>query len=312
MNVGYLPWGKSVTLDDRPCVRDLETELTYGQFNQRIDALAGQLSQHMIGYGDIVAIMMTPRVDLLVGAFAAWRAGAAVTLVDPALDDAEIQAQLGDSGACLVLALEADVAIGDVEILLARDFATDVGAEPLPHHDVVEDELAIVLYRNPDIVAPVGVMLTHGDLIDVARQMSIDLWATGSDHALIASATDLGGTTTACILSVFLAGGQLTLANPVCPKQVLRQIRELRPTVLAGDPELYEAMAALPSIPGHETASVRVALTGDVLPAPDAISSIENRLGLVVVNGYGNPDGSGIVEKPQQDSAVAQRQASLG
>ncbi|MDQ3155107.1 MAG: hypothetical protein M3Q98_00015 [Actinomycetota bacterium] len=45
MDIGYLPWTKPAAFAQRPCIRDDNTGLTYGEFSERIDALAGQLSR---------------------------------------------------------------------------------------------------------------------------------------------------------------------------------------------------------------------------------------------------------------------------
>ena len=47
--LGYLPWERPASWDDRPCVRDEREALTYAQFAERVDAFAAQLSENGVG-----------------------------------------------------------------------------------------------------------------------------------------------------------------------------------------------------------------------------------------------------------------------
>lgn len=56
-------------------------------------AAAGRLAALGVGNGDLVAIALPNRIELVIALFAAWRLGAAVTPVNPALTPAEMQYQ---------------------------------------------------------------------------------------------------------------------------------------------------------------------------------------------------------------------------
>lgn len=57
-----------------------------------------------VGRGDVVAVVLPNSVELITIMFAAWRLGAALTPVNPALTKPEAQYQVSDSGARLVVA----------------------------------------------------------------------------------------------------------------------------------------------------------------------------------------------------------------
>ncbi|MGZ4520040.1 MAG: AMP-binding protein, partial [Mycobacteriaceae bacterium] len=103
MTIGYLPWNQSAAQAELPCVRDDNTELTYRQFAQRVDSLAAQLSRSGIGPGDVLAVMLPNRVELILAIFAAWRLGAVATPINPAFTATEADFQISDSGARLVV-----------------------------------------------------------------------------------------------------------------------------------------------------------------------------------------------------------------
>ncbi|SPZ34684.1 acid--CoA ligase [Rhodococcus wratislaviensis] len=72
-DIGYFTWDLATTHGDAPCLRDDHIDLTYRQFADRVDAFATQLSEHGVGEGDVVAVMLPNRVELLVVLMAAWR-----------------------------------------------------------------------------------------------------------------------------------------------------------------------------------------------------------------------------------------------
>ncbi len=81
VTIEYLVWNRK---SDRPCVRDDDAALTYSEFACRVDGFAYQLQQCGIGAGDVVAVMLPNRIELLVALVAAWRLRATATPINPA------------------------------------------------------------------------------------------------------------------------------------------------------------------------------------------------------------------------------------
>jgi hypothetical protein len=97
MDVSYLPWNKPASQAALSCLRDDNIELTYRQFARRVDGVAAQLEQAGVRGGDVVAIMLPNRVELVLAVFAAWRLGAAATPVNLAFTAREADYQFKDS-----------------------------------------------------------------------------------------------------------------------------------------------------------------------------------------------------------------------
>ena len=87
-----------------------------------------------LGRGDVLAVMLPNRVELVTSMFAAWRLGAAVTPVNPALTAQEARYQVDDAGATLVVADGAAAAmLGDGPYrIIGLDDVTAPAAPPAP------------------------------------------------------------------------------------------------------------------------------------------------------------------------------------
>src|SRR5580693_10734867 len=113
------------------CIADERQELDNAGFAERVTALAAVFDAAGLRPGGVLAIMLPNRVELITSMFAAWRLGAAVTPVNPALTAQEARYQIDDAGATLVVADDAAAA-------MLRDGAyriiglTEVTAAPVP------------------------------------------------------------------------------------------------------------------------------------------------------------------------------------
>ena len=67
MRIGYLPWNQPAATVDQVCMRDGRVELTYAEVATRVDAVAEQFAAMGVGRGDVVAVMLPNRVELLLG-----------------------------------------------------------------------------------------------------------------------------------------------------------------------------------------------------------------------------------------------------
>src|SRR3954454_17297698 len=123
MLIGYLPWTASPDLAPRPCLRDGGVDLTYAEVAARVAAAAERFAEEGVGPGDVVAVMLPNRVELLIGLMAAWRLGAAATPISPVFTANEASYQIDDSQAALLLTATAAVDYG-LPIVLAHDLPT--------------------------------------------------------------------------------------------------------------------------------------------------------------------------------------------
>ena len=147
-DIGYLAWDLAEKYGKKPCLRDDHVELTYEEFAERTEAVAEQLAGLGIGLGDVVAIMLPNRAELLIAIMAAWRIGAAATPINPMFTANEADYQIADSGAELVITATADAPSGGRAVLAVEDLATVPPTDPRPGIDVAADDLALLIYTS--------------------------------------------------------------------------------------------------------------------------------------------------------------------
>ena len=84
-------------------VADARVRLDTTSFRAAVAGTAARFAAAGIGRGDVVATVLTDRIDFVVALYAAWDLGAVLTPVNPALTPDEIAYQLTDGGVRLAV-----------------------------------------------------------------------------------------------------------------------------------------------------------------------------------------------------------------
>jgi long-chain acyl-CoA synthetase len=290
MPIGYLPWTAPPDAARRPCLRDGAVELTYAEVASRVEAAAEQFAEAGVGPGDVVAVMLPNRVELLIGLMAAWRLGAAATPINPVFTANEASYQIDDSRAALLLTATAEVDYG-LPAVLADDLRT-VPAGTLPEPRVTLDDLALLIYTSGSTGRPKGVMLDHANLVAMASAIVEAMRISGDDHCLLV--LPLFHVNAICVscLAPLMAGGQVTVQDRFAPGNFLNAIQTLRPTYFSAVPTIYARLAELPDEVRPDTSSVRFAVCGAAPVSRELLMRTEQRFGFPIIEGYGLTEGT--------------------
>jgi len=119
-------------LRDSPgaCIADERQELDDTQFAQTVTAVAGVFVAAGLGFGDVLAIMLPNRVELVTSMFAAWRLGAAVTPVNPSLTVQEARYQIDDAVALIVPGDASAQKLGGGRPIISEEVTSPPGTRP--------------------------------------------------------------------------------------------------------------------------------------------------------------------------------------
>jgi len=290
MPIGYAPWTAPPDVAGRPCLRDGAVELTYAEVAGRVEAVAERFAERGVGPGDVVAVMLPNRVELLLGLMAAWRLGAAATPINPVFTANEASYQIDDSQAALLLSATAEVDYG-VPTVLADELPT-VPTGTLPEPRVGLDDLALLIYTSGSTGRPKGVMLDHANLVAMASAIVEAMGISGDDHCLLV--LPLFHVNAICVscLAPLMAGGQVTVQARFAPGSFVDAIESYRPTYFSAVPTIYARLAELPDDVRPDMSSVRFAVCGAAPISKELLVRTEQRFGFPIIEGYGLTEGT--------------------
>ena len=286
MHFAALPEQRHRTAPDAVALADdAHPSVSNAEFAAMVETAAGRLHGAGVRAGDVVAVKLPNRVELVVAMFAAWRLGAALTPVNPMLTAAETAYQLADSGAAVLITDQSGGVDGPV-VIPVDDLVADT-AEPVDAAPQNADDVALIIYTSGTTGRPKGVLLTHANL-DAMTGSSIE--ATGihaEDHCLLILPLFHVNGIVVSVLTPLRAGGRTTIVGRFSPRSFFDSVERARPTYFSGVPAIFAMLANLPADQVPDTSSLRFVICGAApMPAP-LIGEVERRYGVTLVEGYG-------------------------
>ena len=279
-----LPDARAAVRPNAPAIADDAVHLDNAAFGERVARAAALLARFGVGPGDVVAIALPNRVELVIALFAAWRLGAAATPVNPGLTRPEMQYQVDDAAAKVVIGegLELDARVIEVSAL---------AEEPTLHTDPADtpsDALALLIYTSGTTGRPKGVMLDHANIAAMCDMTRVGLGVTDADHSLLVLPLFHVNGIVVGTLTPLLAGGRVTIAGRFSPKTFFGLVHRVRPTYFSAVPAIYAMLTA----DAADTSSLRLVVCGAAPMPAELIARVEGTLGVVLVEGYGLSEGS--------------------
>ncbi|MPY82993.1 MAG: AMP-binding protein [Actinophytocola sp.] len=288
MHFSLLPDLRAEERPDAACIADDSAQLTNAEFLTRVRAASVALRRRGVGGGDVVGVMLPNRLDLVVTLFAAWRLGAVVTPINPALTTDEAEYQITDSGA--VVTIVDDHELSGLTMPTVELAADPDDAEPAvtPGHD----RLALLIYTSGTTGRPKGVMLDHANLAAMCEMAISAVDLNETDHSLLVLPLFHVNGIVVSILSSLLARGRATIAGQFSPTTFFRTVERTQPTYFSAVPAIYAMLTALPEDEQPDTSSLRVAICGAAPMPPELIDRFELRYGVPIIEGYGLSEGT--------------------
>ncbi|MEE1943199.1 long-chain fatty acid--CoA ligase [Streptomyces sp. TRM 70361] len=272
------------------------TELTYARLHERTTRLAHALRDRGVRRGDRVAYLGPNHHTFLETLFAAGVLGAVFVPLNTRLAAAEIDHQLRDCGAGVLvhasshreLVENLDTGLPGTVLPVGRQYEAwleQAAAEPVDE-TVTHDDPCLIMYTSGTTGRPKGAVLTHGNLVWNAVNVLVDHDLTAGERALVAAplfhAAGLGMIT----LPVLLKGGTCVLAESFDPAGALEAIARHRITFMFGVPTMFDLMSRRPEWPGADLTSLRLLTCGGA-PVPEPLIRTYQRRGLAFQQGYG-------------------------
>lgn len=290
MTFSTLPDQRSASAPGALAVTDSRQSLTNAELHRRVNSVAAQLTEHGVASGDVVALRLINRVEFVVLLFAAWRIGATITPVNPALTTTEVTRQLADCSARILVTEDGADTVPGFSSLAVSDLRYDLVAEHEPVDD--PDALALLIYTSGTTGVPKGVMLDHANL-DAMTGMGCGALQLGStDRCLLLLPLFHVNGIIVSVLCPLLVGASVTIAARFDPRTFFDTVEQVRPTYFSAVPTIYSMLAALPEELSPDASSIRFAVCG-AAPAPaELLSRFERRYGFPIIEAYGLSEGT--------------------
>lgn len=293
-------------------------ELTYEQFNERINRLANAFADRGVQPGERVAYLGENSAEFLETLFALGSIGAVFVPLNTRLAGPEVTFHLEDSGSKLLVASHtmeplavAGVEGSAVERIIFVDDGARVPAEegrlslPVeqyadvlasaatqrPRVNVQLDDLALILYTSGTTGNPKGAMLSHKNLTWNAYNVISDMSISNDEVALMISPMFHVAALGMGVLPTLLKGGHLILEPRFNPGRALELIERHKATFISGVPTTYQMLAEHPDWDGTDISSLQNLTCGGSAVPLRILETYEDR-GLSFTMGYGMTETS--------------------
>jgi acyl-CoA synthetase (AMP-forming)/AMP-acid ligase II len=279
--------GGAAARGDHPAIIDSATgeTTTYAELVAKVDAFAALLQSSGIAKGAVVGLAGPNSAEWAIAYYAILRAGAIVTPMNPLLTPEEIERQVRDSGATLVIDDPAGFTAG-----------AEPGAKPA-EVEVDPDELAVLPYSSGTTGLMKGVMLTHRNLVANIEQAwnSTPLDADDTLVGLLPYFHIYGQTV---VLNLGLAKGS-TIVNMARfdLDQLLDTVERHGVTWLHVAPPVILALATAPQVEGRDFSKLKLVISGAAPLDAELVGRAEARIGAPIRQGYGMTELSPVSHK---------------
>jgi long-chain acyl-CoA synthetase len=285
--------------------------LSYAQLDELSDRAAAGFAAAGVQPGDMVGLQLPNIPQFVIAYFGILKAGGVVVPMNVLLKAPEIEFQLRDSGARVLItfgafldeAAKAAEAAGLTSVYVVTETGapvTGTAFEALLAGDLPGPQLAlrspadpaVIIYTSGTTGTPKGAVLSH-----ISLYMNADLPGrlfefSADDTVLVAlplfHVFGLASVMNTCVL----LGGTMTLVPRFEPHAVLEVMQRDRVTVFMGVPTMYIALLQAVDSAGYDLASLRVAVSGGASIPGEVIDAFERRFGVAILEGYGLSESS--------------------
>ncbi len=280
---------------------------TYRQLDHESGLLAAGLAEAGLVPGQVVALQLPNVPQFLTAYFGALKAGMTVLPMNPLLKAAEIEHQLTDSGASIMIGLaglhsEAAKAceIAGLPLYLVGDPPAGEGSRPVtdliatgplsaPGGEIWPgnaDDTAVLIYTSGTTGKPKGAELTHF-LLYMNCTVSGQLFGARPDDVTLAVLPFFHVFGLSSVVNVSVRyGGCLSIVPRFEPAPVLAALESDKCTVIAGVPTMLHALAQL-EVAGRDLSALRVTVSGGASLPENVLRMFERKYGIEVLEGYG-------------------------
>jgi long-chain acyl-CoA synthetase len=307
-----------------------EQEITYAQLETYSNQFCNALVKLKVEKGDRVAVFLPNIPQFIIAYFGALKVGAVVTSISPLHREREVEYQLADSGAQIIVALDSlypiiekvreKTQVKHVIITgLAENTPTTKAQNALVFDQLMEsspktppkvkinphEDLAALQYTGGTTGTAKGAMLTHLNLLSNALAFATWIRGTEAKETFLTALPlfHIYGMITSMTVPISLAA-KMVLLPKFEPAKVLQAIEKHRVSVFCGVPTMYQALLASPELGKYDLTSIRVCISGASSLPPHVQKQFMQVTGGLLAEGYGLTETSPVTHCSPVDSSM--------
>jgi long-chain acyl-CoA synthetase len=288
-------------------------KLSYAEFMIAVNRTALMLAARGVGKGDVVGLLMPNSAEYIIAYFACWNLGAIAGPINSLLKAQEISYVISDSETKTLL-VHSDflptiesikkelpglrvVITFDDEAAATKDFNEASNAarstnSSLPgiNSDIDHDSEAIIIYTSGTTGKPKGCLLTHGNLIANARQISQWLGFTQDDRLLTIMPLFHMNAVSVTTMSALYAGGSTVVSPKFSASRFWQIISDYQITSFGSVATMLSMLLTTHpnGVPkGLQTDQLRFAMCGSAPVPAEVMKRFEETFNCLVIEGYG-------------------------
>ena len=280
---------------------------TYAELVASINRAAAMLTSHGIAKGDVVSLLMPNSAEYIIAYFACWKLGALAGPVNSLLKEHEIQFVTNDSEAKAILVHSEfedriakirdklshlkSVIVFDNEAEATSEFTeSDKGERDVRAPGITGDDDAIIIYTSGTTGKPKGCLLTHGNVIANARQISSWLSFTEKDRLLTIMPLFHMNAVSVTTMSALYAGGSTVISPRFSASKFWNIISDYQITSFGSVATMLSMLlnTYADGVPkGLKTNQLRFAMCGSAPVPAEVMKKFEETFNCPVIEGYG-------------------------
>ena len=284
-------------------------QFTYAEFAMAVDRAAAMLAARGITKGDVVSLLMPNSAEYIIGYFACWQLGALAGPVNSLLKEHEIEFVMNNSEAKAILVhseFQGRVENLRSQLPFLQSIITfddcqkpdrqggQVTEEALPDGRASDtlgpDDDAIIIYTSGTTGKPKGCLLTHGNIIANARQISEWLNFTDSDRLLTIMPLFHMNAVSVTTMSALYAGGSTVVSPRFSASKFWNIISDYQITSFGSVATMLSMLLNTypDGVPeGLKTDQLRFAMCGSAPVPAEVMKKFEQTFNCPVIEGYG-------------------------
>lgn len=275
---------------------------SYTEFDAAVNRTARLLASHGIQQGDVVSLLLPNSAEYLIAYFACFKLGALAGPVNSLLKPQEMAYVIAHSEAKALLghseflpkieevrsdlpALRSVIEFDD-EKQATKEFAGD----ELPPVESAKDDVAFIIYTSGTTGKPKGCLLTHGNLLANARQITGWLKFTERDRLLIVMPLFHVNAVMVATLAPLYANGSTVITPKFSVKRFWQIISDYEITSFGSVATMLSLLVnTYPTgVPeGLKFDQLRFALCGSAPVPAEVLKRFEETFHCLVIEGYG-------------------------